>query len=114
MKPTDRSSLLLTAMADPRLFARWFSTPESWQAWRVFLQALFALPMNEDEAALFRSCTGRQSVPTEPFQEAWLVCGRRAGKSFILALVATYLACFRDYRSVLAPGERGRILVIAT
>jgi len=42
------------------------------------------------------------------------VCGRRAGKSFILALIAVYLACFFNYRQYLSPGERGTILVIAT
>jgi hypothetical protein len=45
--------------------------------------------------------------------EGWLICGRRAGKSFILALVAVYLACFHQYRQYLAPGERGTIMVIA-
>src|SRR5262249_21294673 len=46
--------------------------------------------------------------------EAWLVCGRRAGKSFILALCAVFLACFYEYRKFLAPGERGTVLIIAT
>jgi hypothetical protein len=46
--------------------------------------------------------------------EAWLVCGRRAGKSFVLALVAVFLAVFHDYRRYLAPGERATIMVIAT
>jgi hypothetical protein len=41
------------------------------------------------------------------------VCGRRGGKSFVMALVAVYLAAFRDYRQYLAPGERGTILIIA-
>lgn len=31
----------------------------TWGAWTVFLKALFALPMNEDELALYRQCTGR-------------------------------------------------------
>jgi hypothetical protein len=44
---------------------------------------------------------------------AWLICGRRAGKSFILALIAVYLAIFRDWSEYLAPGERGTIKVIA-
>jgi hypothetical protein len=37
----------------------------------------------------------------------------RSGKSFTAALVAVFLACFRDYRPHLAPGERAHILVIA-
>jgi hypothetical protein len=45
--------------------------------------------------------------------EAWLVCGRRAGKSFILALIAAYLAIFEDWRPYLSPGEVGTIKVIA-
>ena len=39
--------------------------------------------------------------------------GRRGGKSLIAALVAVFLACFRDYRKILAPGERGTVMVIA-
>ena len=31
----------------------------------------------------------------------------------IAALVAVFLACFRDYRKILAPGERGTVMVIA-
>jgi hypothetical protein len=42
------------------------------------------------------------------------VCRRRAGKSFILALCAVFLACFYEYRKFLAPGERGTVLIIAT
>ena len=63
--------------------------------------------------AAFQRCTGRSAPPTQPATEAWLICGRRAGKSFILALVAVFLACFHDYRSHLSPGERGTVMVIA-
>ena len=42
------------------------------------------------------------------------MCGRRAGKSFILALCAVFLAAFFDYRRYLSPGERGTVLIIAT
>jgi hypothetical protein len=46
-------------------------------------------------------------------KEAWLTVGRRGGKSFVLALVAVYLACFCEYRHHLAPGERGTVIIIA-
>jgi phage terminase large subunit-like protein len=39
--------------------------------------------------------------------------GRRAGKSFIVALIAVYLAAFKEYAPYLAPGERATIQVIA-
>jgi hypothetical protein len=45
--------------------------------------------------------------------EAWLVCGRRAGKSFILACIAIFIACFRDWRPHLGPGESGTVMIIA-
>src|SRR5262249_55269960 len=51
--------------------------------------------------------------PTAAATEAWLICGRRAGKSFVLALTAVYLACFHSYRQFLAPGERATIMLIA-
>jgi hypothetical protein len=44
---------------------------------------------------------------------AWIICGRRAGKSFVLALIAVFLACFHEYRPYLGPGERATIVVIA-
>jgi hypothetical protein len=70
--------------------------------------------MDDDELQWFKQFTGRQTPPQEPCKEGWLICGRRAGKSFVLALVAVYLACFREYRQYLMPGERGTIAIIAS
>lgn len=105
---------LLQAMADPKLFGPWFKDADTWAAWRAFVGALFGLPLSEAEATTFRACTGRSEAPEAACNEAWLICGRRAGKSFVLALIAVFLACFRDYRQHLAPGERATILIIAT
>lgn len=105
---------VLQAIDDPGLFKRWFRDAGTWAAWRAFTAALFGLPMSDSEAALFRQCTRRETLPEQPFAEAWLVCGRRSGKSFELALLATFLACFNEYRQYLAPGERATILVVAT
>ena len=105
---------ILEAMRDPNLFAPWFlRDPATWAAWRAFLAALFALKMTDDQLAIFKECTGRSAPPTQPATEGWLICGRRAGKSFILALCAVFLACFFEYRKYLAPGERGTVLVIS-
>jgi hypothetical protein len=106
---------ILEAMRDPNLFAPWFlRDPTTWAAWRAFLASLFALKMTDDQFAIFKECTGRSQLPQQPATEAWLVCGRRAGKSFILALCAVFLACFYEYRKFLAPGERGTVLIMAT
>jgi hypothetical protein len=104
---------LLEAIDDPRLFRPWFKDPESWTAWRAFISALFALPMTNRQAETFRTCTGRETPPQAAFSEAWLICGRRSGKSFIMALVGVFLAAFRDYRPHLQPGERATVLILA-
>ncbi len=104
---------ILDVLDDPNLFASQFTSHETWRAWRTVLRALFGLPMTADDVAVYTAHTGRLSWPTTPAREAWFVVGRRGGKSRIAALVAVYLACFRDYRSSLAPGERATVMVIA-
>jgi hypothetical protein len=101
------------AIDDEALFGRFFRDGETWKAWRVVLSALFALPMAAEELALYTQCTGRTIAPSKPFDEAWLIVGRRGGKSRTLSLIAVYLATFIDWRPYLAPGERGYIPVIA-
>jgi len=104
---------ILEAMDDPRLFGSHF-TGESWGAWKAFLKALFALPMDDAALACYQQHTGRTTAPSVPFKEAALICGRRAGKSRVLGLIATYLATFRDYAPHLAPGELATVAVIAS
>jgi hypothetical protein len=101
------------AIDDTALFAPWFKRRETWAVWLAFLRALFGLPMTDDERAVFTRCTGREAPAADGYHEAWLVCGRRAGKSFVLALIAVFLACFVDWAPFLSPGERGAIMVLA-
>lgn len=103
---------ILDAMDDPKLFGPWFRG-DSWDAWRAFLAALFGLPMSPEQLEVYRKHTGRTEAPTKQFREARLLCGRRAGKSLIAALIATYLAVFRDYSPYLAPGEVATCMVVA-
>jgi len=103
---------LIDLIEDPKVFGPWFKRGD-WSAWLVFLRSLFALQMTKAEAKIFRQCTGRKTQPNLPAHEAWLIIGRRGGKSFILALVAVFLASFKDWRPYLAPGERGTVMVIA-
>jgi hypothetical protein len=42
-----------------------------------------------------------------------VIVGRRGGKSRVAALVAVYLACFRSYAGILAPGEKGTVMLLA-
>ena len=98
-------------MNDPALFKPWFKG-KSWNNWKVFLKALFVLPMTAKDRQTFTKFTGRKTPPKH-VREAWLPVGRRGGKSLIAALVAVYLACFKDYSKQLAPGEVGTVMVLA-
>ena len=100
-------------MDDENLFASHFDNAESWVAWRAFFAVLFGLALDESQLELFRQCTGREHSNSEGYQEAWLVIGRRGGKSFALALIAVFLACFKNWQEYLGPGERGTIMIIA-
>jgi hypothetical protein len=99
-------------MDSPAVFGGQFKG-DTWGPWRAFLDALFALPMTNEALALYQHHTGRQKPPQAPFKEAALICGRRGGKSRVLALIAAYLATHRDYEPHLAPGEVATIAVIA-
>lgn len=85
---------------------------DTWWAWQVALKALFALPLEGDELALYRACTGREGPLAEPATDGWFIVGRRGGKSYVMALVAVFLAAAKTYE--LAPGERGVLMVIAS
>jgi len=104
---------IVDCLDNERIFAPFFRGP-SWQPWRAFLAALFALPMTGAELETYRHHTERQAAPVAPFREAALVVGRRGGKSQALALVAAYLSCFRDYDPHLSPGEVATVAVIAS
>jgi len=104
---------IIKAIHDEHLFKPLFRDLKTWASWVVFLKALFALAMTKSELILYGECTGRQTAPDKPCREGWCPTGRRSGKSFIAALVAVFLACFKDYRQHLAPGERAMILIIA-
>jgi len=106
---------IIEALSDQNLFAPHFrGLDTTWRPWIGFLKVLFGLPLTEDELTLYRECTGRMDPRPGGYTEAWLIIGRRGGKSRILALIAVYLAAFRDFRAYLSPGERGTIMIIAT
>lgn len=116
MDHADLSELgqtVIDSMTDPELFGEHFTPPDSWTHWKTVLKCLFGVPLEEAERALFEECTGRLGLFKGPRNEAWLLCGRRSGKSRILALIAVCLATFRRYDAYLAPGERARIVVLA-
>jgi hypothetical protein len=105
---------IIDAIHDPNLFRPLFKHLDSWRAWLVVLKAIFALPMSDEDLRIFRQLTDRITALTGQVYECALVIGRRGGKSFIVALIGAFLACFCDYSRYLSPGERGVVMIIAT
>jgi len=115
-KLTDLNIIEATQRRDlfePWFRKRFFQAEATWGPWFSFLKVLFGLDVTEADLELFRQCTGRTDVPDGGFTEAWLICGRRAGKSFVISLVAVFLATFIDWRPYLQHGERGTIAILA-
>jgi hypothetical protein len=110
----DIDATILDAIQIPALWKPWFKEPETWASWCCFLKVLFGEPLSPAEQALFIECTGRRQPADQGYNEAWLICGRRSGKSFILALIAAYLAIFKNWRPYLIPGEVGTIMILAS
>ena len=104
---------ILEALDDPNLLGASIRDAESWKPWKGLLAAAFGLPLDPYQAELFRQCTGRRVPSSAPAAYLWLVIGRRGGKSFAMALIAVYLAAFRDWRKYLSPGERAIVLLVA-
>jgi hypothetical protein len=98
--PSDASPALLLDLADTLLPAA------SWATWKLALRDIFGLPLTAAEQATVNELTGRSGPRTTPAREVWVICGRRAGKSQIAALLAVFLACFKTY-----PKARGERLV---
>ena len=101
---------IIEACTSPKIFRPLFDDIRTWQNWFVCLKAIFGLEMDRKERRIYRKYTGRKDPPTTPFEEVFLVIGRRGGKSFISALIAVYLACFKQWDLGI---EKGYIMCIA-
>jgi hypothetical protein len=104
---------IIDCLKDPNLMGGLLKDHETWKAWFVLLKAFFGLPMGKTSLDLFKAYSGRMMEPEGPFRELWANVGRRAGKSFMAAVIAVYLAIFFDYRKYLSVGERGVIQCLA-
>jgi hypothetical protein len=85
---TMPTATLAHAIEHLDLFGRLFRR-NSWARRKVFLRTLFGERLDAEELAIFQHHTERVKAPIGPFREAALVCGRRAGKSRILAIMGS-------------------------
>lgn len=101
---------LRRALRDPKLLGAALRG-DSWLPWRVLLFALLGEALTPAERVVFKALTQREREPAHRVSEAAFVVGRRGGKSRALAVLATYFAALCEH--VLAPGERGIVLLVA-
>jgi hypothetical protein len=106
-----RTPNIIQALSDRALLGQFIKDIKTFASWLTFLRVFFGLPSEPGDPKLFKDCTGRAQWPADAFSEAWLIIGVRGGKSFISALIATYLAVFKEYQ--LSPGEKGFIIIVA-
>ena len=105
---------IIDAFHDRNLLGHGIRDFSTYKVLEVILRAIFALGFRDDEQrALYTRFTGRTGIPANPFRQICMICGRRSGKSFLMALIAVYLALFRSYNKYLARGEVATIMVIA-
>lgn len=103
---------IIEAMEDPRIWGDRFSG-DSWLNWKVFLKALFCIPMADPELEIFRHFTGRTLPLSQPAREAYAICGMGGGKSYIATTVAVFLSVFRDYLSQLPAKAWATVMLLA-
>lgn len=108
---------ILEAMQTPELFGDAFKG-DSWETWRAVLSGAFALPMDADRLATFKSVAGDREPPSERVRELWCIAGRRSAKTHTAAAIAVYLAtvgaAIERLTDKLSAGERGVIALLAT
>lgn len=107
-----RRRTALDVMRGP--MAAYFAGP-SWRPWFCVAAAVWGLShgLDADDLAFIKTCLGGREPPTRRTCEAFLLVGRRGGKSRFSAFAAVFAACCVDYRGVLAPGETGIVMLIA-
>jgi len=109
--PFKKEISIIEALSLKPLLGQFLKDPETWRAWFTVLKAFFALDYDKEDLALYQQCTGREKWPRKALKELWLMIGVRGGKSFIIAILAAYLAVFKRY--ALSAGEKGYILIVA-
>jgi len=106
---------IIEAINSETAFKGFFKDIKTWRAWMTFFKALTGSQVrSKADLQLIRECTGLASPPLSPAREAFLICGRRSGKSTISALLAVFYSIWGGWEKYLSLGERCKVFVIAT
>ena len=81
----------------------------------VILRAMYGLPMDGEQKILLKTLIGgRLPKLGVEHQETVLILGGRSGKTRLVAAIACYEACSRDWTKYIRPGEMAWCFVMAT
>jgi hypothetical protein len=103
---------IIEALKNRALFNDTFSG-HSWDTWRTICRGIYGLGMSARERTVYEELTGRRYPPAHPAKQAYVVAGRRGGKTTLASAIALHKAVERDYRPYLAPGATAVIPLIA-
>ncbi len=112
---------IVEAIQDGNLFRSYVTNSAngdlgSWSKWLVFLRVLFGLPLSKEDRPIVHRCTGRlftSKLSPDGYQECLLLCGRRSGKSKIIALVGAAEAILSGKEKQLSKGEIPMVAIIS-
>jgi hypothetical protein len=104
---------LSRALTQPTLFGDTFGGSSFW-TWRTVAKLISGLPLTEPrEIELFKTCTGRNALPTRPVRRLIALAGRRAGKDRFFSAVAVWRAALcTDWRKHLSAGEQAVVILL--
>jgi hypothetical protein len=113
--PTSKRPISLAqAMRDPRLFGDTFSAPSFW-TWHAIAKLFSGEKLDEREAELFRTCTGRTKLPDGPIKTLIFLSGRRSGKDRFQSALGVWLAALAaDWRKVMTAGEDAVVILLGS
>lgn len=106
---------LLEALSSSRGLGTYFRDKSTWWPWFVFIKALIGIgTLTARERILLKDCTGLDKLSTKRIREAFIIAGRRSGKSTICALLAVFYAVWGEWKRYISRGECPKIFVVAT
>jgi len=79
MTKPKKTFTIIDAIEDTRVFGSLpaFFSLDSWTAWLTWLKAIYALPIDDNELAIYQQSTGRTQPPATQPSEIFTICGRR-------------------------------------
>ncbi|OYP36441.1 hypothetical protein [Rhodopirellula sp. MGV] len=110
---------IIDACRDPNLFKPFLEDSSgsvaTWKRWFACLRALHGIKLGESSKKTLREVASRDAsgLPTNGFDTALFLTGRRSGKSRIAAVLGAYEAALAGNEKRLAKGERGVVAIIA-